>query len=30
VLAASIFHDDDLTVADVKRTLREVGIEVRL
>jgi cyclase len=30
VLAASIFHDDELTVADVKRTLKARGIEVRL
>ena len=30
VLAASIFHDDELTVGDVKRALREQGIEVRL
>ena len=30
VLAASIFHDGDLTVADVKRHLRAKGVEVRL
>ena len=30
VLAASIFHDDELTVADVKRELRDRGVEVRL
>lgn len=30
VLAASIFHDGDLTVADVKKALAAAGIEVRL
>lgn len=30
VLAASIFHDRDYTVADVKRELAAAGIEVRL
>lgn len=30
VLAASIFHDGDLTVAEVKRYLHEHGILVRL
>jgi imidazoleglycerol phosphate synthase cyclase subunit len=29
VLAASIFHDGDTTVADVKRFLAEAGVEVR-
>lgn len=29
VLAASIFHDGDMTVADVKRDLAAAGIEVR-
>ena len=29
VLAASIFHDDELTVADVKRALRGLGVPVR-
>jgi len=29
VLAASIFHDGDLTVADVKRALLEAGVNVR-
>ena len=29
VLAASIFHDGVLTIADVKRTLEETGVEVR-
>jgi imidazoleglycerol phosphate synthase cyclase subunit len=29
LLAASIFHDGDTTVADVKRVLREHGLEVR-
>ena len=29
VLAASIFHDDELTVADVKRALLEQGVHVR-
>jgi imidazole glycerol-phosphate synthase subunit HisF len=29
VLAASIFHDDELTVADVKRALAELGVPVR-
>ncbi|MGF1477376.1 MAG: imidazole glycerol phosphate synthase subunit HisF [Geminicoccaceae bacterium] len=29
VLAASIFHDDKMTVADVKAKLAEAGIEVR-
>ncbi|MBI5525038.1 MAG: imidazole glycerol phosphate synthase subunit HisF [Deltaproteobacteria bacterium] len=30
VLAASIFHDSDLTVGDVKRALAARGVEVRL
>ena len=30
VLAASIFHDGDTTVADVKRELAALGLEVRL
>lgn len=30
VLAASIFHDGDMTVADVKRELAAAGVEVRL
>ena len=30
VLAASIFHDGDMTVADVKREMAKNGIEVRL
>jgi imidazoleglycerol phosphate synthase cyclase subunit len=30
VLAASIFHDSDMTVADVKRTLAGRGVEVRI
>ena len=30
VLAASIFHDSELTVARVKRGLRDSGLEVRL
>lgn len=30
VLAASIFHDGEYTVNDIKTTLREQGIEVRL
>lgn len=30
VLAASIFHDKDYTVSDVKRMLRDKGLEVRL
>ena len=30
VLAASIFHDDEMTVEEVKRELRRRGIEVRL
>jgi imidazoleglycerol phosphate synthase cyclase subunit len=29
VLAASIFHDDELTVADVKRALIEQGVPIR-
>lgn len=29
VLAASVFHNDELTVGDVKNALRSVGIEVR-
>jgi imidazoleglycerol phosphate synthase cyclase subunit len=29
VLAASMFHDGDLSVAQVKRTLAEAGVEVR-
>jgi cyclase len=29
VLAASIFHDDELTVADVKRALADLGVPVR-
>jgi imidazoleglycerol phosphate synthase cyclase subunit len=29
VLAASIFHDDDMTVADVKRALAALGVQVR-
>ena len=29
VLAASIFHDGDLTIADVKKYLRENGVAVR-
>jgi imidazole glycerol-phosphate synthase subunit HisF len=29
VLAASIFHDDDMTVADVKRALADLGVRVR-
>jgi len=29
LLAASIFHDADLTVADLKRDLRSLGVEVR-
>ena len=29
VLAASIFHDGDLTVGDVKRALAAHGVEVR-
>lgn len=29
VLAASIFHDGDLTVGDVKRELAAAGVEVR-
>jgi imidazole glycerol phosphate synthase subunit HisF len=29
VLAASIFHDDELTVADVKRALGGLGVPVR-
>ncbi|MGH6912931.1 MAG: imidazole glycerol phosphate synthase subunit HisF, partial [Geminicoccales bacterium] len=29
VLAASIFHDDELTVADVKRALGALGVSVR-
>ncbi len=29
VLAASIFHDDEMTVGDVKRTLAESGVAVR-
>jgi imidazole glycerol-phosphate synthase subunit HisF len=30
VLAASIFHDDEMTVADVKRALAAMGVPVRL
>ena len=30
ILAASIFHDDALSVADVKRALADAGVEVRL
>lgn len=30
VLAASIFHDGDMTVEDVKKALAEMGVEVRL
>ena len=30
VLAASIFHDGDVTIRDAKRTIREAGVEVRL
>jgi imidazole glycerol-phosphate synthase subunit HisF len=30
VLAASIFHDDDMTVAEVKRALATLGVHVRL
>ena len=30
VLAASIFHDGDLTVGDVKRELAAAGVEVRI
>jgi imidazoleglycerol phosphate synthase cyclase subunit len=30
VLAASIFHDNEMTVADVKRALAASGVEVRL
>ena len=29
VLAASIFHDKNMTVADVKRDLAKLGVEVR-
>jgi imidazole glycerol-phosphate synthase subunit HisF len=29
VLAASIFHDDDMTVAEVKRALANLGVHVR-
>ncbi|MCP4619046.1 MAG: imidazole glycerol phosphate synthase subunit HisF, partial [Bradyrhizobium sp.] len=29
LLAASIFHDADLTVADLKRDLLSLGVEVR-
>ena len=29
VLAASIFHDDDLTVGDVKYQLMELGVHIR-
>lgn len=29
LLAASMFHDGDFTVAEVKRALRELGVEVR-
>lgn len=29
VLAASIFHDNDMTVADVKRSLIEMGVAIR-
>ena len=30
VLAASIFHDKNLTVAEVKRQLNEAKVEVRI
>jgi len=30
VLAASIFHDQDMKVSDVKRALKEAGVEVRI
>jgi cyclase len=30
VLAASIFHDAELTVRDVKRPMRDAGLEIRL
>ena len=30
VLAASIFHDNEMTVADVKRAMATAGVEVRL
>ena len=30
VLAASIFHDGDMTVKDVKEQLRGMGVHVRL
>ena len=30
VLAASIFHDNDMTVADVKRDLIDMGVAIRL
>ena len=30
VLAASIFHDGDYVVEDVKKVMRDAGIEVRL
>ena len=30
VLAASIFHDQDMEVSDVKRALKEAGVEVRI
>ena len=30
VLAASIFHDDEMTCAQVKTALREQGMEVRI
>ena len=29
VLAASIFHDREYTIGDVKRELRERGVEIR-
>jgi cyclase len=29
VLAASIFHDDEMTVGDVKRALAALGVQVR-
>jgi imidazole glycerol phosphate synthase subunit HisF len=29
LLAASIFHDDDMTVGDVKRALAALGVHVR-
>jgi len=30
VLAASIFHDGEYTVADIKRAMRAAGVPVRL